>query len=222
MKRAMWLWAVLALAGCEVEDLGGGGSDYSAVFDDAGGLVPGGRVYVAGVRVGRIQSVALEGDKARVGISLDRDAPPVNSDACLRIGWYGVGNGAHIALDPGKAGPLEPGATIACTRSGNDLSATTERAAENASKLLDEAVSGKGVVAMLLRDEAFAAKVAAFFEAPPAPPAPKAEDEGGDGGKGGDGDKGGDGEGAAPRKPAQGKAAEKSSAKKDGKLINPF
>lgn len=176
----MVMLALLAVAGCEVEDLGGGGTAYAGVFDDAGGLAPGGRVYVAGVRVGRIQSVTLEGDKAKVGITLDSDAPAVHSDACLAVGWYGVGNGAHVTLEPGKAGDLESGSTIACTRSGSDLADTTERAAENAGKLLEEAVSGKGVVAMLLRDEAFAAKVLAFFSAPPAlppPPAPAPDDE---------------------------------------------
>jgi phospholipid/cholesterol/gamma-HCH transport system substrate-binding protein len=48
------------------------GKPFSAYFADAGGITPGNDVYVAGVKVGRVQSVALAGDAAKVTFTVDR------------------------------------------------------------------------------------------------------------------------------------------------------
>jgi len=39
-------------------------ADYAAVLDDAGGLKPGAVVYIAGVEVGRVNQVRLDGTRA--------------------------------------------------------------------------------------------------------------------------------------------------------------
>lgn len=48
------------------------GRGYTAYFADAGGLNPGNDVYVSGIKVGKVQSVSLAGDTARVDFTVDR------------------------------------------------------------------------------------------------------------------------------------------------------
>ncbi|WP_282779050.1 MULTISPECIES: MCE family protein [unclassified Nocardia] len=49
------------------------GIQYTAHFGDAGGLVPGDQVQVAGVRSGRVEDVRLDGAKVLVRFSIDGD-----------------------------------------------------------------------------------------------------------------------------------------------------
>ena len=51
------------------------GRSYEAYFTDAGGIAPGNDVYVSGVKVGQVKSVALAGDAAKVGFTVDRHIP---------------------------------------------------------------------------------------------------------------------------------------------------
>jgi phospholipid/cholesterol/gamma-HCH transport system substrate-binding protein len=48
------------------------GKTYDAYFSDAGGISPGNAVYVSGLKVGKVQSVGLAGDSAKVTFSVDR------------------------------------------------------------------------------------------------------------------------------------------------------
>lgn len=48
------------------------GKDYVAYFSDAGGIAPGNDVNVSGIRVGKVSSVALAGDAAKVSFTVDR------------------------------------------------------------------------------------------------------------------------------------------------------
>ena len=48
------------------------GRPYTAYFADAGGINPGNDVYVSGIKVGKVQSVSLAGDTAKVGFTVDR------------------------------------------------------------------------------------------------------------------------------------------------------
>ena len=48
------------------------GQPYTAYFADAGGLTPGNDVYVSGIKVGQVQSLALAGDTAKVTFTVDR------------------------------------------------------------------------------------------------------------------------------------------------------
>ena len=48
------------------------GKTYDAYFTDAGGISPGNAVYVSGLKVGKVQSVGLAGDSAKVIFSVDR------------------------------------------------------------------------------------------------------------------------------------------------------
>lgn len=48
------------------------GKAYDAYFTDAGGITPGNAVYVSGFKVGKVQSVGLAGDSAKVTFTVDR------------------------------------------------------------------------------------------------------------------------------------------------------
>jgi phospholipid/cholesterol/gamma-HCH transport system substrate-binding protein len=48
------------------------GKLYAAYFSDAGGITPGNAVYVSGIKVGKVTSVSLAGDSARVDFTVDR------------------------------------------------------------------------------------------------------------------------------------------------------
>jgi phospholipid/cholesterol/gamma-HCH transport system substrate-binding protein len=48
------------------------GKMYDAYFADAGGINPGNAVYVSGFKVGKVQSVGLAGDSAKITFSVDR------------------------------------------------------------------------------------------------------------------------------------------------------
>jgi phospholipid/cholesterol/gamma-HCH transport system substrate-binding protein len=48
------------------------GKPYSAYFSDAGGISPGNDVNVSGITVGKVTSIELDGDKARVNFTVDR------------------------------------------------------------------------------------------------------------------------------------------------------
>ncbi|GAA3433416.1 hypothetical protein GCM10018954_030190 [Kutzneria kofuensis] len=60
--------ALLMLAAFFADDLPiiGGGTTYSADFSEAAGLVPGNEVRIAGVKVGKVRSVGLDGDHVKV------------------------------------------------------------------------------------------------------------------------------------------------------------
>ncbi|OMB93116.1 mammalian cell entry protein [Mycobacterium sp. NS-7484] len=49
------------------------GKQFEAYFSDAGGISPGNDVNVSGITVGKVTDVALAGDTAKVGFTVDRD-----------------------------------------------------------------------------------------------------------------------------------------------------
>src|ERR1700760_1703470 len=57
---------------------------YYAQFTDTGGLNPGDKVRIAGVDVGQVQSLAIEGDKVVIGYTLDGTKIGTDSRANIR------------------------------------------------------------------------------------------------------------------------------------------
>lgn len=70
------LIAALLLAAFRADDLPliGGGETYYASFTEAGGLAVGDPVRIAGVRVGDVDSIELEGGEVKVGFKVQTDA----------------------------------------------------------------------------------------------------------------------------------------------------
>lgn len=88
-----------------------------ALFDDAQGLVTKSRVTIAGIPVGRIESIRLEGAQARVDIIMDGDVPLYEDASVRRISASLLGS-YLLAIQPGtEAGheALEDGDRIPTT-----------------------------------------------------------------------------------------------------------
>ena len=104
---------ILAVLVWKIEDLnpfGTKGQRIDATFDSVAGLDDKATVRVAGVRVGRVDGVGLEGRKARVSLLLDK---PLNlmAGTYARISSLGLLGEKYVELIPGPAGgpPLPPG-----------------------------------------------------------------------------------------------------------------
>ncbi len=155
------------------------GREYHAHFRDAGGLQQGANVYVAGVRVGRVDTIELEGDaarvdRARVSFTLARDAKlEIHQNARVSVRLYGIEAG--LRLDPGgpPARVLPPGGELLLVDEG----AAIDKVGADLVTIVGDLVAGRGTVGRLLRDEELARNVQRFFGAPsasvssPCPPA---------------------------------------------------
>ena len=74
---------VVALAGCSISG-SGGQRTATAVFSDVGDLANGAQVQMADVPVGSVQSIALDGDQAKVTLSFDNGVRiPANVSAAI-------------------------------------------------------------------------------------------------------------------------------------------
>lgn len=116
----------------------GGGTTYTAQFREAGGLTTADEVRVAGVRVGAVEAVELDGSHVRVDFSVesghDELALGRETGASIRIKTL-LGR-KYLSLEPAGDGALDPDAEIPLTRTVapydvvdafSDLASTTER-----------------------------------------------------------------------------------------------
>ena len=124
-------FVVLALAGlCLVYSLGvvnAGRSSHSyeltAKVGDSGGLSPGAKVTIGGVKIGSVTAVTLDPKSYLAVIHLSVDsAVALSSDTTAKITSDGLLGGAHVALTPGGAQDnLKPGEEISNTQGAIDL-----------------------------------------------------------------------------------------------------
>ncbi|MBD3783895.1 MAG: MCE family protein [Micrococcales bacterium] len=113
----------------------GGGDDYSAAFTEAGGLRDGDDVRIAGVKVGKVTGVDLEGSHVRVDFVVTEDvAFGPSTGASVRIKT--LLGAKYLSLEPRGTGQLARGSQIPLTRTVSsydvvtafsDLTRTTER-----------------------------------------------------------------------------------------------
>ncbi|WP_034716509.1 MCE family protein [Intrasporangium chromatireducens] len=127
---------LLALAfNAEKLPLIGGGTSYSAAFSEAGGIKPDDDVRVAGVKVGKVTGVDLEGSHVRVDFRVTEDVGfGTLTGASIRMKTI-LGE-KYLALDPHGPGRLAADAQIPLQRTVSsydivnafqDLTTTTER-----------------------------------------------------------------------------------------------
>jgi phospholipid/cholesterol/gamma-HCH transport system substrate-binding protein len=79
------------------------GKTYDAYFSDAGGINPGNAVYVAGFKVGKVQTVGLAGDSAKVTFSVDRHVT-VGDQSLAAIRTDTILGERSIAVTPAGSG----------------------------------------------------------------------------------------------------------------------
>src|SRR5688572_25129255 len=115
---------ILAILIWQIEDINpfaDKGRRIDALFDSVAGLDEKASVRVAGVRVGRVDGVGLEGRKARVTLLLEKpvDMP---QGTIARVANLGLLGEKYIEIIPGPAGgpPLPPDAVQAQVRHAGD------------------------------------------------------------------------------------------------------
>ncbi len=112
--------AVLLLASFKASSLPliGGGDVYHAAFSEAGGLKPNDEVRIAGVRVGKVESVELAGDHVRVTFRVDQDAE-FGQDTLAAIKVKTILGAMFLALQPAGPGQMEESAEIPVERTSS-------------------------------------------------------------------------------------------------------
>lgn len=93
----------------------GGGDTYYAAFSEAGGLKPNDEVRIAGVRVGKVKAIELDGDQVKVEIQVDTPSR-FGKDTGAEIRVKTILGAMFLALRPAGEGQLEEGSTIPVER----------------------------------------------------------------------------------------------------------
>jgi phospholipid/cholesterol/gamma-HCH transport system substrate-binding protein len=112
--------ALLILAAFRAQDLPliGGGDTYHAAFSESGGLKANDEVRIAGVRVGKVESVELDGDQVRVTFRIDT-ASAFGDDTRAAIKVKTLLGAMYLALEPAGDGQLDEGAEIPVERTSS-------------------------------------------------------------------------------------------------------
>jgi phospholipid/cholesterol/gamma-HCH transport system substrate-binding protein len=123
---AVALAALALLRNTMVAEVDGETSRYSAVFTDVNGLRAGDDVRLAGVKVGDVASIKVDGSRAVVAFTTRTDVP-LRTDTGLVMRYQNLIGQRYLALLPGKAAGtrLDPGTRIPVGRTspGFDLTA---------------------------------------------------------------------------------------------------
>jgi phospholipid/cholesterol/gamma-HCH transport system substrate-binding protein len=97
-------WMVLVTLRREVA---GPTNSYSAIFTDVSGLHPGDDVRVAGVRVGRVDGVDLEGALAKVTFRVEREQT-LYHDTIASVTYQNIIGQRYLGLSAGRSGDRTP------------------------------------------------------------------------------------------------------------------
>ena len=115
--------AYLAIKLGKLEIIGSNQRDIQAVFDSAAGLKTGAGVEIAGVQVGQVKRIALDGERALVTLAVQPHVK-VYQDAIASIKTRGLIGDKYVSLSPGGSDKeMPPGGKIRDTESGVDLEA---------------------------------------------------------------------------------------------------
>ncbi len=129
--------ALLAVAAFNADSLPliGDGETYSAAFAEAGGLKPGDEVRIAGVKVGKVEEVDLDGDHVKVTFKI-KGEPGFGRETGASIRVRTILGAKYLALHPEGGGQLAPGSEIPLKRTVpaydvvqafSDLTTTSEK-----------------------------------------------------------------------------------------------
>lgn len=105
--------ALLILAAFRAQDLPliGGGDTYYAAFSESGGLKANDEVRIAGVRVGKVESVELDGDHVKVTFRVDTPSA-FGGDTRAAIKVKTLLGAMYLSLEPAGDGQLAEGSEI--------------------------------------------------------------------------------------------------------------
>ena len=112
--------AALILAAFNAQNLPiiGGGDVYYAAFKEAGGLKANDEVRIAGVRVGKVEKVELDGDHVKVTFRIE-DPADFGKDTRADIKVKTLLGSMFLALEPAGSGQLSAGSEIPVSRTSS-------------------------------------------------------------------------------------------------------
>jgi len=87
-----------------------------ANFDNVSGLKDGDNVEIAGVPVGKVLSISLKQERAKVKMRIDRTVP-IDDDAIAAVRTRGIIGDKYIAVAPGSGRNLSEGGVVRQTES---------------------------------------------------------------------------------------------------------
>lgn len=127
----------------------GGGDTYYASFSDSSGLKANDEVRIAGVRVGKVTGVELDGDRVKVSFKVKTDSS-FGTQTAAQIKVKTLLGAMFLSLEPAGSGQLEAGDTIpqSRTRSAYDVVEAFSGLAERAQKInLDQLTTSLNTLA---------------------------------------------------------------------------
>ncbi len=111
----------LAIRLGKLEVVGNTGYVVYADFASVAGLKPGDPVEIAGVKVGRVESLALAGDRARLGFRMNPDVK-LQDDVIASVRSRGLIGDKFVLISPGSSDKVIPnGGKIRETESPPDI-----------------------------------------------------------------------------------------------------
>lgn len=102
----------------------GGGKELSAYFGDAGGLRVGAPVLVSGAKVGKVESISIDGAEVRVGFTVTNEKVLLGNSTRAAISTLTLLGKAGLELDPEGQGQLRDGAKIPVSRTSSPYDIT--------------------------------------------------------------------------------------------------
>lgn len=96
----------------------GGGDVYYAAFTEAGGLKASDEVRIAGVRVGKVEAIELDGDHVQVKFRVD-NAADFGQETLAAIKVKTLLGSMYLALEPAGDGQLDEGSEIPVERTSS-------------------------------------------------------------------------------------------------------
>ncbi|MEU0100169.1 MCE family protein [Streptomyces sp. NPDC006267] len=116
--------ALVGLAGWRADSLPfvQGGTSYSADFTESAGLADGDEVRIAGVKVGEVTGVSLDGAKVRVDFRV-KDAW-IGDSSTVGIAIKTLLGEKYLAVDPLGDAPQDPGSRITASRTTSPYDVT--------------------------------------------------------------------------------------------------
>ncbi|HET7070097.1 MAG TPA: MCE family protein [Nocardioides sp.] len=118
VSLAVVLGLLLLAFNAEKLPLIGGGDTYYAAFHEAGGLKANDEVRIAGVRVGKVDSVSLDGDQVKVAFRVENGADfGVDTRAAIKVKT--LLGAMYLSLEPAGSGQLKQGSEIPVDRTSS-------------------------------------------------------------------------------------------------------